>query len=499
MRLVYHKNNKISKLAWCLVGNKNKEIFNLYHGENVEVHENCFFEGTWDGDFSEFEFEKANFFLGSGGKIEDLNKLTISTPSHILERIYVIRKNDEIYISNSMPFILVKSNLRLDKNYFGYENDLNSILKGINNYKNNIPLSGGELLEIYYYCNITLDSEFVLKIKSKKNIDQFKDYDDYINRLNFAISKISENANSKKRMVRYGFVTTISKGYDAAASAAIVKNFGCDAAISFDKPKKYCEDCGDEIAKKLGYKNIIKKDADKYLKNTDLIEAEFVSSGELGTGIVFYSFENEFKNNIVCIGERGDKIWDKNRSDVNNEFYFDNEVFTGTSLIENRLKVGYIILPIPLFSAINWESINNISNSKEMIKFSIGGNYDRPIPRRILEESGIDRSMFGMEKKGAGFNYRYDNLSRIKKRMSKKSFESFYKFYRANKRKGLIKYYIWIKFIWGSKKIYAAYLLNKFGISVNLNINMNDKTSNPGASSYLFNWGINEMIKKYEE
>lgn len=313
------------------------------------------------------------------------------------------------------------------------------------------------------------------------------------------IKLIIKNANSSARKIKYGLVTTISKGYDAAACAAIASEFGCDTAVTFNNPEKYANDSGEDIALMLGYKNIIKKSAEQYLDNSTLIEAEFVSSGELGTGIVFTSFENEFKNNIVFIGERGDKIWDKNRTDVNKEFRFENEVFAGTSLIENRLRVGYIVLPMPLYGASEWPSIHEISNSDEMKSFSIGGGYDRPIPRRILETKGVKREMFGMEKKGAGFNYRYDNLNRIKRRMSEKSYKNFYVYYKNYKRTDLKVIKHWVKFLWETRTLYINYFLNKIGLNVKNKPLKEDGISNPGAASYLFKWGIHEMVRRYRD
>ena len=37
-------------------------------------------------------------------------------------------------------------------------------------------------------------------------------------------------------------------------------------------------------------------------------------------------------------------------------------------------------------------------HSDEMKEWSVGGEYDRPIPRRIVEEAGIARESFGMKK-----------------------------------------------------------------------------------------------------
>lgn len=164
-------------------------------------------------------------------------------------------------------------------------------------------------------------------------------------------------------------------------------------------------------------------------------------------------------------------------------------------MIENRLRVGYIGVPVPLFGASQWVSIHNISNSYEMGTYSVGGDYDRPIPRKILETRGVPRNMFGINKKGAGFNYRYDNLSRIKKRMSKKSFDSFSTFYRNNKRKGTDIIICWAKFLWDSKEQYIKNFLGELGFYFNINNKGADVISNPGAPSYLFNWGVHEMKK----
>ena len=391
------------------------------------------------------------------------------------------------------------SDCKLDSNYLSYEIDFNSILKGINEYTQNLPLDEENSVQLHYYCNMYINNNFELVESSKKKMSSFNNYQDYELSLIESLKKIKLNAQSSDRKQRYGLITTISKGYDAAACAAIAKEIGCNSVVSFDSPEAYAKDCGEDIAKKLGYENIFTKNADNYLNNRNLVESEFLSSGELGTGIVFTAFEQEFKGNIVFMGDRGDKIWDKNSSDVNNEFRFVNEIFSGTSMIEDRLRVGYILMPMPLYGASQWPSINSISNSLDMEDYSIGGNYDRPIPRRILESRGVGREMFGIEKKGAGFNYRFDNLNRIKKRMSKKSFESFYDFYNSNKRYSINIIKTWSKFIWSNKSLYIRYVLNRVGIKFKARTLSADSSSNPGASSYLFNWGIDETIKKYEK
>ena len=496
MKFEYIKNSKLPPLAWCALYKKESPNVLIYHGDNVETFETFFVEGAWDGEFKLGEFDQAEFFVGTGGKLLSDQAVLFSTPNHVLERLYTITVEDTHYVSNSLPFILYISNSKLDSDYLYYESDLNTILNGINNYKNYIPLCDGRKVNIYYYCNIIIDKNFNIIKRPKVEIKPFQNYDDYETRILQCLKKIVINGKSTDRKLKYDLITTISKGYDSAAISALAKEVGCNVAVTFNQPEKYKDDSGVEIAKRLGYDTIVTGNANDYLNNKELLEAEFVSSGELGSGIIFSSFEKKFKNKIVFIGERGDKIWDKNWLDSNKNFRFKNEIFPATSMIENRLKSSYILLPVALYGATQWPSIHKISNSEEMKPFSIGGDYDRPIPRRILESRGVDRYMFGINKEGAGFNYRFDNLKRIKNRMSSHSFESFFYYYKKNKRRFKIK--PWLEYLWNTKIIYYNYFVKKIGLSkIVCNSIVIPNIPNPGAPSYLFNWGIHEMIKRY--
>lgn len=141
----------------------------------------------------------------------------------------------------------------------------NSIVKGLNGYKKLIPLKDGVGPNLHYYCNITLNYENEMFVKEKRDIGPFKNYEDYERRLLKVFKKLILNAQSPQRKTKYGLVTTISSGYDAAASAAIAKELGCNTAVTFDRPGKYTRDNGVGIAKVLGYKNIVTKNANDYL------------------------------------------------------------------------------------------------------------------------------------------------------------------------------------------------------------------------------------------
>jgi hypothetical protein len=63
----------------------------------------------------------------------------------------------------------------------------------------------------------------------------------------------------------------------------------------------------------------------------------------------------------------------------------------------------------------------------EMAPWSIGGEYDRPIPRRIVEEAGVERDSFGQSKKAVAVWYGKEESKNIMKDESIRDFESFCK------------------------------------------------------------------------
>jgi hypothetical protein len=58
-------------------------------------------------------------------------------------------------------------------------------------------------------------------------------------------------------------------------------------------------------------------------------------------------------------------------------------------------------MPLLFIGGLRCHEIYRISNSQEMKAYSIGGDHDRPVPRRILEDAGVSRLAFGQTKRGA--------------------------------------------------------------------------------------------------
>jgi len=72
----------------------------------------------------------------------------------------------------------------------------------------------------------------------------------------------------------------------------------------------------------------------------------------------------------------------------------------GCALGEFRLRTGFIQFPLACSGALHARAIKAITDSPAMKPWSIGGGYDRPIARRIAEEAGVPRHLFGQIRKG---------------------------------------------------------------------------------------------------
>lgn len=492
MRINYVVKQKLPPLAWVAL--VKGSVTTVYCGKNVETKENFFVEGAWNGDFSSGNFATSDWFCGTGGKI-DKNTMIFSTPSHVTSGLFVATKAGVI-VSNSLHLLCAYADFHLDAQYLNYETDFNTILFGINRYKEQIHILGKNEqimdVKVCYYRDIHVDENGNISVQKKKKTEPFCDFNDYYTRLTSAIGGMVRNSQDPSRNLKYGLVTTISKGYDAPCCAAVAHLFGCDTAVTFEPIGKYAEDSGIEIAKRLGYKNIIERDADSY-KRMNMIEAEAIASGDLGTDFQFAAFDDVFAGNVVFIGERGDKIWAKSFPTCNDSFAFDDFI-TGTGASERKLWIGYISVPLPLYGASAWPSIQQIAQSNEMDDWSLGNNYDRPIPRRICEDAGVAREMFGMNKHGAGIILRYDWGSRAKSRMSAIAAASFGEYVKKNRR---LHFRETVRYFWRAKNIY----LNRLGLKIHDDESYTCKSQIANATiiRYLIPWAGEIVQNKYRK
>ncbi|MFQ6029719.1 MAG: hypothetical protein ACE5Q6_19750, partial [Dehalococcoidia bacterium] len=206
------------------------------------------------------------------------------------------------------------------------------------------------------------------------------------------------NANDANRKVVFSPLSTLSSGYDSPAATVFAKSVGCKDVLILRRYslKSHPLDYGGPIAKQLGLQTI-EHDRWKYLEMKGCPEAEFLATLPSGFESNWVSFEPDVPQKLLFTGYGG-TLLDRN-ADYGPDFARSD--LSGLSISEFRMKTGFILLHLHFVGVPSYHSIRRISTSPEMDPWSVSDSYDRPIARRIVEEAGVDRHLFGQQKHGS--------------------------------------------------------------------------------------------------
>jgi hypothetical protein len=347
-----------------------------------------------------------------------------------LQALYSISAKDGLLFSNSVPFLLVAAQDNLDLSYRFYDYDLMSVMKGLKRYVRQIPTNSGRPIHIHYHTNITVDSDLNLVESEKTTPPPFKTFEEYYEFLQAQVSAVTNNAVDHRRSSRIRPLTTISSGYDSPACAVLAKTAGCTEAITFIKARDDFSDRNDSgkaVADALSL-SCVEYDPMTYTCSRDLPEAEFIASGTGGEDVVYCAAEEQLSGTLLYTGYHGDKIWASSGVVPTKDIVRGDP--SGSSLTEFRLRVGFFNFPVPFIGCTQHASIHAISTSPAMKAWSVQNDYDRPIPRRIVETAGVPRSLFGASKKAVSLPYQTTGLKNplLSKWLSETSWRDFSEF-----------------------------------------------------------------------
>jgi hypothetical protein len=385
---------RLPRLAWCLELDDASNVARVSHGDWVAIRGTSFFEGAWAGDWSAGDFDSC-FMTGTGARLHP-EGVTFVAPNHTLDRLNVLRKAGVLYVSNSLSFLFALSGEALDPGRLFYDSYVASIRYGVRKYEPSIATKSGLAVQFFYCCNLLLDRDGELSVASKRPSPRFSSYGEYRRYLDETVSRIAMNAADARREVRFAPLATVSRGYDSPAALVVGTAVGCREALTFRQSRGTAgdEDCGTAIAERLG---IAAREFGRldYRTHPDFPEIE-----NSGGPNEFLSFGEAPAGRLLFTGFHGDKLWDRNCHKVSRHLVRGDS--SGSSLTEYRLRVGFFHLPVPFIGADSHPELHAIANSSEMSPWSLGTLYDRPIARRIVEEAGVPRSLFGQQKRAAG-------------------------------------------------------------------------------------------------
>ena len=167
MRFEYVIDPDLPVLAWCAVIRKNSDVVQVYAGPRVEVTENWFVEGAWDGPFQEGGFDQSYALMGSGGKISD-DTVKFCTPCHYYEHIITHRAKDCLLVSNSLTFAYAMANDEPDPTYGCEQYDFADMRsRGLTKKFARMPTRNGATLCAHQFSNLIVDRDLNIRHEDK--------------------------------------------------------------------------------------------------------------------------------------------------------------------------------------------------------------------------------------------------------------------------------------------------------------------------------------------
>ena len=480
----------LPKLAWIARFDLTSETVRCLVGSWVETAGDRIVEGAWAGDFADMNFRRSCSFSGTGMIVDD-EEVVLVPPANTMECGFSRAVGTTWWFSNSTPLLLRASGGTLDLEYLDYEADAHSITLGLDAYTSKIPVVNGQPVERHYYQNLVVASDGTVRKEDKDTPPVPRSYSEYADLLAESTKQIANNTRASTRLHRYEPISFCSTGYDSAVCSLLAYDAGAREGISFETSRSDRRDSGHEILRCLGYDSVTTMDDTEYLQRRG--SELFLAAGEAGTTIFLNGAADHLSGKVVVAGNHGDNMWE--RSAPSNRVVL-REPFSPRHPREFRIQEGALFFCPAYLTAMIQPEIVKLSSSAEMQPWSLGGDYDRPIPRRMLEERGIPRTTFGMSKTGGvGTSLRFGALRHLRKVMNPEDHAAFRDFVKRLPRRRPTAYHL------ARSAMYLLYvgcvLLRKRGLGAPQRLferHLGPKWScSPFAPRLLFPWAVERL------
>lgn len=400
----------LPRLSWIARIERGVGRVHVVHGSSVEVGGDYVVEGVWDAPFAGAGFHRAEHFFGSGLRIEEGRVWIV--PSHALvDRVVYCERGGDLLVSNSLALLLGYAGARLDAGH-DYREQTRTLLKGLDGYDPRFPVVHPQIdhLVQVYHDPVLVMAERVIRVPDRGAVP-LASFDEYIGRIEEALERIRDNLTSQDRRFPMRMFTTTSSGYDSTAVTALVRKLGVEASFTARRSRRnilplihpnILIDDGTPITRRLGVPTRYFEPPRHGVSSDEIF---FYAPCTDGAQVLFHTMAREIEQScraaVVFTGFHGDKVWDLHTGGEYLSDQMRRGDVSGLDLSEIRLKAGFVDAAIPFMFARNIRDLIAIAASPEMAPWRLGSDYDRPIPRRIVETAGVPRGVFGREKRAA--------------------------------------------------------------------------------------------------
>ncbi len=377
-------------LAWVAQCSDNEVV--LAHGSRVETGPEWFAEAVWDGPFAEGRFDQTDVVFGSGGRVSG-GTVTFGSSGPTVDRLVSIQVRNHVYVSNSLVALCATLNLSVDPLSDDYYWSFRSIVDGLQKYRYLFETAQGPL-RLTYFHNLRWNGRSLEVTEKPLGDRRFATFKEYRHFLEASLNAIGRNMMDPLRKWPYRPLGTLSAGYDSPTIAVLAREMGNTDVLTFQQGREGRADSGEPIARRLGLRAIV-LDRTAW-RQEPFAEVPFLAADAYGEEVHFVAARSHLQERVLLTGYYGDLVWGLGPHDRSPDIVRGDP--TGLALTEWRLWVGFIHCPVLFFGVRNSEQIHRISTGEDMKPWSVGGDYDRPFCRRIIEEAGVDRALFAREK-----------------------------------------------------------------------------------------------------
>jgi hypothetical protein len=171
---------------------------------------------------------------------------------------------------------------------------------------------------------------------------------------------------------------------------------GLRQTLSFDRSREEEADSGEAIARRLGLEPIVLRRS--AWRDLEFPEVPFLAADGKGEDVYFASAAPLLRHRLLLTGYAGSRVWSMSRRPSDDLSRADQ---SGLSHAEYRLWIGYVHCPVPFLGGRDAESIHAVARQATMIPWDVGGPYNNPICRRILNDAGVTSDLFARTKRAA--------------------------------------------------------------------------------------------------
>ncbi len=394
MRLTTRLIGHWPKLAWC--ARVNGCEIEVLHGPRVETGGDWVFEGAWSGRFGSGDFDESTAaVIGTGLRVRG-DSVSFATSTNALDRICHVTKDGASIVSNSLACLLAVSGERLAPDH-AHSESVTRYVRDFRETPQSIPTRDGSAIHLHrYHRLIVADGRLVAQPRVDPAPD-FETFEEYRGFLDETIIAIRDNLRDPQRKYKVTPAATISNGYDSSAAAVVAEPLELQYALTISRGGvfSHLHDSGERVAETLGIPVRTALSVDSRYKDHLLVWAG--TGRSLDLNMTLFDFPDDLT--LLTIGNHGDTMWEKGLSKAHQaSHHFLDRDPSGAGLVEWRLHHGAFFAAVPYFGASKWDCLSKIHSSKAMDPWRVGGSYDRPIPRRIVEERGVAREAFGTKK-----------------------------------------------------------------------------------------------------